>query len=419
MFRKTIALPGCCDLDIGPILPIVNSEIFQRLRHRKQMGLSHLVFPDANHTRLTHSLRVYARTLERTQHWHSDHSITQEQALNLCLLGLLHDIGHGPYSHATEGLCSIDHNAHGLEILGELAQEIEECGGNLHHIRQLFMRQDPLHVCVSHRPLGTDKLDYLKLDARHTTNAVGFRMEDILNHTYFVEGKLAVHRNIIAEVKQVQHDYVNMHDRVYFRKAAIILQYFLRQIISYSIADGSIQAEQLLNLTDSELDALLLKHPNESVQKQFRKLYSRHVPKTAIVLRPEEVKALSAQHTKPRMTFRVPMDKLMAFANCEDRATASIHETAIAHIVSIPREDVLITPIASPERFVPHNVPIFNGETIVTTLEEVYPEHFKSLREASHAYAAVRVCVAQEHQAKVADPRFANQIFKYLMNSID
>ena len=80
---------------------VVNTATFQRLRSLKQLGMGHLVYPNATHTRFAHSLgvfRIMCRVLENLDH----SGLDEQQKADLRLAALLHDIGHYPYSHLME-----------------------------------------------------------------------------------------------------------------------------------------------------------------------------------------------------------------------------------------------------------------------------------------------------------------------------
>src|SRR5437016_6336843 len=80
---------------------VVNTATFQRLRSLKQLGMAHLVYPNATHTRFAHSLgvfRIMCRVLGNLEH----DGLNDDQKAELRLAALLHDIGHFPYSHLME-----------------------------------------------------------------------------------------------------------------------------------------------------------------------------------------------------------------------------------------------------------------------------------------------------------------------------
>ena len=85
------------------IFDIIEHQYFQRLRRIKQLGLTHLVYPGALHTRFQHSLGAMHLMMKAINELKfKGHEISDEEALGVCIAILLHDIGHGPYSHALE-----------------------------------------------------------------------------------------------------------------------------------------------------------------------------------------------------------------------------------------------------------------------------------------------------------------------------
>lgn len=418
MNRKTIALPGLPDIDITPILPIIDHQLFQRMRYRHQLGTSFFVFPAANHTRYEHSLGTFALTGERTRLWLNDGIITEEQAVNLKLFGLLHDIGHGPFSHATEPLCRKSHEAYGAFLLSRMGKAIEKCGGSIDQLRCFFLRTDPLHCCVTHRPLGTDKIDYLTRDARWTTESVGLRRGDLLNHVSYLAGQLSVDVKIMAEAIKAQSDYIYMHDRVYLRKACVIIQRFLQQIVARLLAAQEITPGQLACMTDFELMAALVNTRQSEIAALFQRLVERNLPKTAIQLMPAGVMTHDRLDSKAIKVYEMSEERLQRFEHFCHPEAANAAEAAIASMLGIPPEAILVVPIATPERFVPEDILLNDGSLPRGLLREARPAHYTSLVEIARSYATVRICVFKEYRRSVAFSDLTSRIIKLLEDSM-
>ena len=93
----------------GIIFKLIEHPYFQRLRHISQLGLSYLVYPGAYHTRFQHAIGATHLMIQAIDQLRSKgHTITEEERLGACIAILLHDIGHGAFSHALEH--SITHN---------------------------------------------------------------------------------------------------------------------------------------------------------------------------------------------------------------------------------------------------------------------------------------------------------------------
>src|SRR5438552_3945509 len=108
------------------LLDLINTREFQRLRRIKQLGMCDLVFPGANHSRFAHSIGVMQVTRLMLNRAESalGHAIPDKHRLSVCAAALLHDIGHGPFSHAFEKVTDEDHEARSLEIIKSDATDI-------------------------------------------------------------------------------------------------------------------------------------------------------------------------------------------------------------------------------------------------------------------------------------------------------
>jgi len=161
---------GFIQMPSGIGLQIVSHQWFQRLRHIKQLGMAHYVYPGAMHTRFQHSLGAYFLTQQALKVINSKgFNITTEESEATLLAILLHDIGHGPFSHTLEKI--IFRNIH-HEILTRAFIEYFNCIYNGHlnlciQILENTYQKKFLHQLISGQ-LDMDRLDYLKRDSFYT-----------------------------------------------------------------------------------------------------------------------------------------------------------------------------------------------------------------------------------------------------------
>ncbi|RLD51611.1 MAG: phosphohydrolase, partial [Bacteroidetes bacterium] len=146
---------------------LIQHPYLQRLRRIKQLGLSHYVYPGATHTRFEHVLgAMHLMNSAITELRKKGHKITEEERLAALTAILLHDIGHGPYSHTLEGILLQNVNHEEMSVL--LMEKInEEFGGRISLGIDIFKNNYSkkfLHKLVSSQ-LDTDRLDYLKRDS--------------------------------------------------------------------------------------------------------------------------------------------------------------------------------------------------------------------------------------------------------------
>ena len=161
---------GFITLRFDIILDLIDHPYFQRLRRIKQLGLSHLVYPGALHTRFHHALgamHLTGRAVDTLRSKGTDISEEEEKAVLIAIL--LHDIGHGPFSHSLEH--TIVEGVHHELISDLFMQELnKEFNGELTLAIEVFnnrYHKKFLHQLVSSQ-LDMDRLDYLKRDSFYT-----------------------------------------------------------------------------------------------------------------------------------------------------------------------------------------------------------------------------------------------------------
>ena len=193
------------------IYDLIEHPYFQRLRRIKQLGLSHLVYPGANHTRFHHALgamHLMSKALNALKK--KGVEISEEEQNSAIIAILLHDIGHGPFSHTLEHtiLKSIHHEAVSTLFMNRLNDEFE---GKLTMAIAIFTDKHPkrfLHQLVSSQ-LDMDRLDYLQRDSFFTGVSEGIigseriiKMLDVHNNELVITEKgIYSIENFISAIK--------------------------------------------------------------------------------------------------------------------------------------------------------------------------------------------------------------------------
>ena len=205
--RKIINDPvhGFITINNPLILQIVAHPYYQRLRRIYQMALAHLVYPGAVHTRLHHSLGAYhLMGCAITELCSKGVEITEEEKVAANAAILLHDIGHGPFSHALEDvlLRDIHHERMSLELMHKMN---EEFGVKLQMAIDIFTDNYPkrfLHQLISGQ-LDVDRMDYLTRDSFFTGVSEGVIGYDrILKMLVVQNGELMVEEKGIYSVEK-------------------------------------------------------------------------------------------------------------------------------------------------------------------------------------------------------------------------
>ncbi len=212
------------------IFDIIEHPFVQRLRRIKQLGLTDLVYPGALHTRFHHALGamhlmgVALHTLRKKGHEISDHEIESAS-----LASLLHDIGHGPFSHALEGhlIPNLHHESLTLYLMHQLNKEFR---GSLDTAIDIFTKQYPrkfLSQLVSGQ-LDVDRLDYLNRDSFFTGVTEGsIGVENILRMLELKEDTLVVEEKGIYSIESFLHARRIMYWQVYMHKTSVAAEQML------------------------------------------------------------------------------------------------------------------------------------------------------------------------------------------------
>jgi|TARA_B110000914_G_scaffold18816_1_gene14290 HD superfamily phosphohydrolase len=225
---------GFIEIESGIINSLINHPYFQRLRRISQLGLSYLVYPGAQHTRFQHALGCLHLVSKATQQLlKKGHKINQEEQEAVKIAILLHDIGHGPFSHALERtlVANISHEELSLIYMHKLN---EEFNGKLSLAIKIFKnkyKKKFLHQLVSSQ-LDMDRLDYLKRDSFFTGVTEGnvgveriISMLDVKNDNLVIEEKgiYSIEKFIIARRL--------MYWQVYLHKTVISAENMLIQLL--------------------------------------------------------------------------------------------------------------------------------------------------------------------------------------------
>jgi len=234
--RKIIndSIYGFVTLPDDLIYDLINHPIFQRLRRIKQLGLTNLVYPGALHTRFQHAIgAMYLMTQAVLVLKSKGIEITDEESSASVVAILLHDIGHGPFSHALEH--SIVKGIHHEDISTLLMDKLnKEFNGKLSLAIHIFENKHPkkfLHQLVSSQ-LDMDRLDYLNRDSFFTGVSEGVvSSERIIKMLNVKNGELVIEAKGIYSVENFLVSRRLMYWQVYLHKTVLSAEKLLVNIL--------------------------------------------------------------------------------------------------------------------------------------------------------------------------------------------
>ena len=216
------------------IFELIEHPYFQRLRRITQMGMSYLVYPGAQHTRFHHALGamfLMQRALQVLKFKKVAISEDEEEALYIAIL--LHDIGHGPFSHAMEHSIveNVSHEDISLLFMNQLNIEFE---GKLDLAIQIFKNKHPrkfLHQLVSGQ-LDMDRLDYLRRDSFYTGVSEGnVNSQRLISMLNVKEDALVVEEKGIYSVEKFIVARRLMYWQVYLHKTSLVAEQLLVRLL--------------------------------------------------------------------------------------------------------------------------------------------------------------------------------------------
>lgn len=251
--RKIINDPvyGFITVDHPLILQIISHPWYQRLRNIHQMAFAHLVYPGAVHSRLHHSLGAYhLMCIALSELKSKGIEITTDEELGAKVAILLHDIGHGPFSHALENelLKDIHHEAISILLMQKLNEAFD---GQLQTAIDIFTNKHPkrfLHQLVSGQ-LDVDRLDYLNRDSFFTDVAEGVIGYDrILKMLTVNDGDLMVEEKAIYSIEKFLVSRRLMYWQVYLHKTVVSAEQTLQKIIQRAREIKAVATSPFLNI---------------------------------------------------------------------------------------------------------------------------------------------------------------------------
>ncbi len=227
-------LYGFISIHRGIIFDVIEHPWFQRLRRINQLGLTNVVYTGANHTRFQHTLGAYHLMNQAIQVIRQKgHKVTDEEAEGVYLAILLHDIGHGPFSHTLEHsiIEGVSHEDISIQFMKKLS---EEFNGALDLAISIFTNTYPkyyLHQLVSSQ-LDMDRLDYLMRDSFFTGVSEGVIGSDrIIQMLDVADGKLVVEAKGIYSIEKFIIARRLMYWQVYLHKTVLSAESLLVRVM--------------------------------------------------------------------------------------------------------------------------------------------------------------------------------------------
>ena len=311
----------------------------QRLRYVRQLGLAHLVYPGATHSRFEHALGAYHLTLRALRNLRESGQLGSDAGDDPAVVAaaaLLHDVGHYPFSHALEEIGVPNHEvvARPLVTEGEVGDVLRERIG-----ADAPARVHRLICGLSPSPLGglisgsvdLDKIDYLKRDALMCGVPYGEIDEDRLIHAMVLVDDPATGRRRIgvldkglSAIESLLFAKYQMYRNVYWHHACRAATAMYKRLVELAIADQSLRVDVVASLTDEGLLHALEAGTSQEAHGLLEALRRRRLYKRAF----EAPAAL------------LPMEQLEWIS--DDRVRTRRAEQSLAGVLGVPTSELLL-----------------------------------------------------------------------------
>jgi HD superfamily phosphohydrolase len=357
--RKIINDPvyGFITINHPLIFSILAHPYYQRLRRITQMAMGQLVYPGAVHTRFHHSLGAYHLMGNAVNELRSKGTeITEEEETAVKAAILLHDIGHGPYSHALEHVVvkGVHHEALSLQIMHEMNDAFN---GQLTLAIQIFTgayHKPFLHQLISGQ-LDVDRMDYLSRDSFFcgvSEGVIGY--DRILKMLIVVDGQLMIEEKGIYSVEKFLVARRQMYWQVYLHKTVLSAEKMLVKILErarslYTSTDAAMQTglalDYFLGVFNGTMDAHALAqfcalddhdimhaikrwsaHPDKVLSLLCSRFLSRQLYKTTIQSEPFLPATIAAKQKESLDAFNLDASEV-DFVCFTGEATNTLYQT--------------------------------------------------------------------------------------------
>ena len=251
-------------------LTVIDSPIFQRLRRIRQLSGAHLTYPGAQHTRFEHSLGVMHIAGQAGQALQEKGFIKSDDISNLRLAALLHDIGHGPFSHLFEEIMQekkkVSHEEIGRKIIlkTEIGDLLSKSGYDKNFISKLAFGKSKLQFMneILTGSLSADMMDYLQRDGYYTgAEHAKIDHKRITQSLDVHQKKLALERSALYSFESMLYSRYQMFKAVYFHKTVRSAEVMLLESIRLAdkeLGFTSLSIDEYVEFTDESMLSKLL-----------------------------------------------------------------------------------------------------------------------------------------------------------------
>lgn len=267
-------------------LRIMDMPQFQRLRRIKQLGLISLIYPGATHTRFEHCIG----TMNLGSKLSEELELTPDEIELVRTSALLHDVGHGPFSHVSEGVLSVPHEELSKYVITKTSmRDLLEEKFDVNEIVDIINGKGYLGPIVSGE-LDVDRMDYLLRDSHNTGVSYGkIDYERLISNLTLDDGLILDIKGVQAAEGALVSRYF-MYPSVYQHHTTRIVNTMFRRALTKIIDEGVINENEIYKYDDSDIIATFRHCENEYANDIMHRLDNRIIPKRVKTIRLDNFK---------------------------------------------------------------------------------------------------------------------------------
>lgn len=259
---------------------------YQRLRRIKQLGLINLIYPGANHTRFEHCVG----TMNLASKLANELDLDEYETELVRISGLVHDIGHGPFSHVSEGVLSFPHE--------ELTKYVVQKTSMHDLLSEKFDTKEIVNIINGEGYLGpiisgeldVDRMDYLLRDSHNTGVAYGIiDYERIISNLKLDDGLVLDIKGVQAAEGALVSRYF-MYPSVYQHHTTRIVNSMFRRALKREIDSGKLNEKDIYKYDDSDFISLFRQSEDKIVNDLMNRIDNRNIPKRVKTIRLDNFK---------------------------------------------------------------------------------------------------------------------------------
>ena len=323
------------DININPFeVKIMDMPQFQRLRRIKQLGLISLIYPGATHTRFEHcvgTMNLGSKVAEEL-------NLEQDEIELIRASGLLHDIGHGPFSHVSEGVLSVPHEELTKYVVTKTSmRDLLEEKFDVNKIVDIVNGKGRLGPIISGE-LDADRMDYLLRDSHNTGVSYGIiDYERLISNLKLKDGLILDIKGVQAAEGALVSRYF-MYPSVYQHHTTRIVNSMFRRALKKTIDEGIINEKDIYKYDDTDIIAIFRHCDNEFAKDIMYRLDNRHIPKRVKTIRLDNFKTPEKMYKIESKTLRKAEEEIAQDYNIDK-------DYVFINIAEYPRFDEMKTQV--------------------------------------------------------------------------